>query len=260
MHLSIIKIGGNIIDDEVKLAAFLDSFAAVPGLKILVHGGGKLATKVAEGLGIRQQLVDGRRITDGETLKVVTMVYAGTINKNIVAQLQARGCNAIGLTGADGNSIRAHKRTHPDIDYGYAGDVDSVDAAFLTALLMLDKTIVFAPITHDGKGLLLNTNADTIAQEVARGLSRSFDVSLVYSFEKGGVLLNADDDSSVLTRIGQAEYEALKAKQVIFAGMIPKLDNAFAALRSGVRRVIIGRAEELPLLLAGKAGTTVVNE
>src|SRR5579863_3969863 len=148
MHLSIIKIGGNIIDDEVKLAAFLDNYAAVPGKKILVHGGGKLATKVAEGLGIKQQLVDGRRITDGETLKVVTMVYAGTINKNLVAQLQARGCDAIGLTGADGNCVRAHKRVHPEIDYGYVGDVDSIDPAFFTGLLMLEKTPVFAPITH----------------------------------------------------------------------------------------------------------------
>jgi acetylglutamate kinase len=260
MQLSIIKIGGNIIDDEGKLGTFLDSFAAIPGKKILVHGGGKLATKVAEGLGIRQQLVDGRRITDGETLKVVTMVYAGTINKNIVAQLQARGCNAIGLTGADGNSIRAHKRVHPEIDFGYAGDVDSVDAGFLTGLLMLNKTLVFAPITHDGKGLLLNTNADTIAQEVARGLGRSFDISLVYSFEKSGVLLDTNNEDTVIPRIGPTQYEDLKAKQVIFAGMIPKLDNAFAALRSGVRRVIIGRAEELPLLLAGKAGTTIVNE
>jgi acetylglutamate kinase len=260
MQLSIIKIGGNIIDDEGKLGTFLDSFAALPGKKILVHGGGKLATKVAEGLGIRQQLVDGRRITDGETLKVVTMVYAGTINKNIVAQLQARGCNAIGLTGADGNSIRAHKRVHPEIDFGYVGDVDSVDAGFLTGLLMLNKTLVFAPITHDGKGLLLNTNADTIAQEVARGLGRSFDISLVYSFEKSGVLLDTNNEDTVIPRIGPTQYEDLKAKQVIFAGMIPKLDNAFAALRSGVRRVIIGRAEELPLLLAGKAGTTIVNE
>ncbi|HEV3412216.1 MAG TPA: acetylglutamate kinase [Puia sp.] len=260
MQLSIIKIGGNIIDDEAKLAGFLDSFAATPGKKILVHGGGKLATRVAEALGIKQQLVDGRRITDAETLKVVTMVYAGTVNKNIVANLQARGCDAIGLTGADGNSILAHKRTHPAIDYGWVGDVDSVDAAFLTGLLTLDKTLVFAPITHDGQGHLLNTNADTIAQELARGLGRSFDVSLVYSFEKSGVLMDADDDNSVLSRIGPAEYQDLKAKQVIFAGMIPKLDNAFAALRSGVRRVIIGRAEELPLLLAGKAGTTIVNE
>jgi acetylglutamate kinase len=260
MQLSIIKIGGNIIDDEAKLANFLDIFAAVEGKKILVHGGGKLATKVAEGLGIKQQLVDGRRITDGETLKVVTMVYAGTINKNIVAQLQSRGCDAIGLTGADGNSIRAHKRVHPEIDYGYVGDVDSVDAAFLTGLLMLNKTLVFAPITHDGNGLLLNTNADTIAQELARGLSRSFDVNLVYSFEKGGVLLDTNNEDTVIPRIGPTLYDDLKAKQLIFAGMIPKLDNAFAALHSGVKRVIIGRAEELPLLLAGKAGTTIVNE
>jgi acetylglutamate kinase len=260
MQLSIIKIGGHIIDDESKLNGFLDSFAAIPGKKILVHGGGKLATKVAEGLGIRQQLVDGRRITDAETLKVVTMVYAGTINKHIVAQLQARGCNAVGLTGADGNSILAHKRIHPEIDYGFVGDVDSVDAAFLTSLLMLEATLVFAPITHDGKGLLLNTNADTIAQELARGLGRSFDVSLVYSFEKSGVLLDTDKEDSVISRIGPAQYEDLKAKQLIFAGMIPKLDNAFAALRSGVNRVIIGRAEELPDLLAGKAGTTIVNE
>jgi acetylglutamate kinase len=260
MQLSIIKIGGSIIDDEARLAAFLDSYAAVPGLKILVHGGGKLATKVAEGLGIRQQLVDGRRITDGETLKVVTMVYAGTINKNIVAQLQARGCDAIGLTGADGNGIRAHKRVHPDIDFGYVGDVDSVDAAFLTGLLLLNKSIVFAPITHDGKGLLLNTNADTIAQELALGLRRSFDVSLVYSFEKSGVLLDTNNEDSLIPRINPDQYEDLKSKQVIFAGMIPKLDNAFAALRSGVKRVIIGRAEELPLLLAGKAGTTIVND
>ena len=260
MQLSIIKIGGNIIDDEKKLSNFLEAFSAVPGKKILVHGGGKLATRVAEGLGVKQQLVDGRRITDMETLKIVTMVYAGTINKNIVAKLQAQGCDALGLTGADGNSIRAHKRVHPEIEYGWVGDVDSVDAAFLTGLLMLDKTLVFAPITHDGAGQLLNTNADTIAQELARGLGRSFDVCLVYSFEKSGVLLDTNDESSVIPKIGPGYYEELKAKELIFAGMIPKLDNAFAALRSGVAKVIIGRAEELPLLLAGKAGTTIIHE
>lgn len=260
MQLSIIKISGNIIDDEAALGAFLDSFATTEGKKILVHGGGKLATKVAEGLGIRQQLVDGRRITDAETLRVVTMVYAGTINKNLVAQLQARGCDAVGLTGADGNTILAHKREHPSVDYGFVGDIDSVNASFLTSLLLLDKTPVFAPITHDGKGTLLNTNADTIAQELARGLGRSFDVSLIYSFEKSGVLLDTNSEDSVIPRISPALYEDLKAKQLIFAGMIPKLDNAFAALSSGVTRVIIGRAEELPLLLAGKAGTTIVNE
>lgn len=257
MQLSIIKISGNIIDDENRLLAFLDTFAAVPGKKILVHGGGRLATKVAEGLGVQQLLVDGRRITDAETLKVVTMVYAGTINKNIVAQLQARGCPAIGLTGADGNAILSHKRTHPTIDYGYVGDVDVVNTSLLTSMLLLDKTLVFAPITHDGKGQLLNTNADTIAQELARALSAGFEVSLVYSFEKSGVLLDAEDDASVISRITAVQYEDLKARKVIFAGMIPKLDNAFAALKSGVSRVIIGRAEELSLLLAGQSGTTI---
>ncbi|HTI93580.1 MAG TPA: acetylglutamate kinase [Puia sp.] len=260
MQLSIIKIGGNIIDDEVRLAAFLDNFAAVPGKKILVHGGGKLATKVAEGLGIQQQMVDGRRITDAETLKIVTMVYAGTINKNIVAQLQARNCPAIGLTGADGNAILSHKRTNASIEYGYVGDVDVVNTSLLTSLLLLDKTLIFAPITHDGKGQLLNTNADTIAQELARGLSATFEVSLIYSFEKSGVLLNAEDEASVIGRINRSYYEELKTSGAIFAGMIPKLDNAFAALRSGVARVIIGRAEELPQLLDGSSGTTIIHE
>ena len=260
MELSIIKIGGNIIDDEHKLAAFLDAFAGVPGKKILVHGGGKLATKVAEGLGIAQVLVDGRRITDSETLKIVTMVYAGTINKNIVAQLQARHCDAIGLSGADGNAILAHKRSHATTDYGYVGDVDAINTSLLTSLLLLNKTLVFSPITHDGKGQLLNTNADTIAQELARGLSSTFEISLVYSFEKSGVLLDAENDASVIGRIGPAYYQELKERKLIFAGMIPKLDNAFTALRSGVAKVIIGRAEELPFLLTGQAGTTIVHE
>jgi acetylglutamate kinase len=185
------------------------------------------------------------------------MVYAGTINKTIVAQLQARGCPAIGLTGADGNAILSHKRTHPTIDYGWVGDVDLVNTSLLTSMLLLDKTLVFAPITHDGKGQLLNTNADTIAQELARALSAGFEVTLVYSFEKSGVLRNAEDESSVIGKITAADYEDLKSKKVIFAGMIPKLDNAFAALRSGVARVIIGQAEELPLLLAGRSGTTI---
>ena len=262
--LAVIKIGGNIIDDEAKLAAFLDSFAAIKGKKILVHGGGKLATRMADGLGIRQQLVDGRRITDAETLKIVTMVYAGFINKNIVAQLQARGCDAMGLTGADGNALLAHKRgtsvVNPAIDYGFVGDVDAVDAGFLTQLLNQEKTLVVAPITHDGKGQLLNTNADTIAQEIARGLSRSFATSLVYSFEKSGVLLNAEDDNSVIGQINFSYYQELKQQQVIFAGMIPKLDNAFSALKSGVEKVIIGRAEELSQLLAGQSGTTIVHD
>lgn len=258
--LAVIKIGGNIIDDDIKLGAFLEAFAGVKGRKILVHGGGKLATKLASALGIQQQMIDGRRITDAETLKIVTMVYAGYINKDIVTQLQALHCNAIGLCGADGNAILAHKRIHPTIDYGYVGDVDAVGTGFLGELLLQDKTPVFAPITHDGKGQLLNTNADTIAREIARALSADFEVSLVYSFEKSGVLMDADDDRSVISRIDPASYKDLKERQVIFAGMIPKLDNAFAALDGGVRKVIIGKAEELPQLLSGRSGTTIVHE
>lgn len=258
--LFVVKIGGNIIDDETKLASFLASFAALPGKKVLIHGGGKLATRLAEEMKVPQQMVDGRRITDAETLKIVTMVYAGYINKNIVAQLQARGCNAIGLSGADGNAIQAHKRVHPTLDYGFVGDVDSVNAPLLKTLLDQELAIVLAPITHDKQGLLLNTNADTIAQETAKGLSGHYDVQLIYSFEKSGVLLDANDDSSVIAAITPTYYQQLKAEQKIFAGMIPKLDNAFAALNSGVKKVIIGKAEQLAQLITGQAGTTILHE
>lgn len=258
--LFIVKIGGNIIDDDAKLASFLQSFAALKGKKILVHGGGKLATKLAEQLGIPQQMVDGRRITDAETLKIVTMVYAGYINKNIVAQLQANACPAIGLSGADGNAIQAHKRVHASIDYGFAGDVDTINTRLLQSLLQEDLAIVLSPITHDQQGQLLNTNADTIAQETAKGMSNLYDVQLVYSFEKSGVLLDANDDNTVIASITPAYYQQLKAEQKIFAGMIPKLDNAFAALNSGVKKVIIGKAEQLQQLMTGHAGTSIVNE
>ncbi len=258
--LYIIKIGGNVIDDEKVLSSFLKNFASIEGKKILVHGGGKLATRLAEKLGIEQQLVDGRRITDAETLKIVTMVYAGYINKNIVAQLQASQCNAMGLCGADGDAILAHKRKHPILDYGFVGDVDAINTGLLTSLLDQNIAVVFAPITHDQQGLLLNTNADTIAQELAKGLSDHFDVSLIYSFDKSGVLLNADDDSTVISEITPSYYKQLKAKQKIFAGMIPKLDNAFTALNSGVKKVIIGKAENLSDLISGSSGTTIVNE
>ena len=257
--LYVIKIGGNIIDNEAKLAAFIKDFAAVEGLKVLVHGGGKLATKLAADLGIEQQMIDGRRITDAATLKIVTMVYAGAINKNVVAQLQANGCNAIGLTGADGNAIKAHKRNHPTIDYGFVGDVDEVNTGLLQSLLEQNIAVVLAPITHNSNGLLLNTNADTIAQETAKALSSIYDVELIYSFEKSGVLLNADDDASVIPSINPSTYSELKEKQVIFAGMIPKLDNAFAAINSGVSKVIIGKAEQLQQLIKGEAGTTILN-
>ena len=255
--LYVIKIGGNIIDNEVKLAAFIKDFAAVDGLKVLVHGGGKLATKLAADLGIEQQMIDGRRITDAATLKIVTMVYAGAINKNVVAQLQANGCNAIGLTGADGNAIKAHKRNHPTIDYGFVGDVDEVNTGLLKSLLEQNIAVVLAPITHDGNGLLLNTNADTIAQEAAKALSSIYEVELIYSFEKSGVLMDAEDDTSVIPSINPTTYRELKEKQVIFAGMIPKLDNAFAAINSGVSKVIIGKAEQLQQLITGEAGTTI---
>lgn len=253
----IIKVGGNIIDDETKLSSFLQSFAAVEGKKILVHGGGKLATRLADQMGIQQQMVDGRRITDAETLKIVTMVYAGYINKNIVAQLQALGCNAIGLTGADGNLLLAHKRTHATIDYGFVGDVDAVNTGLVKSLLDQNISIVAAPITHNAKGDLLNTNADTIAQELATSLAHLYQVSLIYSFEKAGVLLDVNDENSVIPEMGPAYYSELKQQQLIFAGMIPKLDNAFAALAKGVDKVIIGKAEQLPGLIAGSAGTTI---
>lgn len=271
-NLYVIKIGGNIIDDEGKLSSFIKSFAQIQGKKILVHGGGKLATKLGETLGIEQKLVDGRRITDAETLKIVTMVYAGLINKSIVSQLQSNNCNAIGLTGADGNCIVAHKRISANsplglggIDYGFAGDIDKINSAFLQNLLEQDITVVIAPITHDKKGQLLNTNADTIAQEIAKALSTYYNVQLIYSFEKSGVLLDVNDETSVIKKISRNYYEQLKApssdgRGAIFAGMIPKLDNAFTALNSGVKKVIIGKAEDLEELVNGNSGTSIVHE
>ena len=257
--LYIIKIGGNIIDDEAKLSSFLRAFAAIDGKKILVHGGGKLATSMAEAMGVQQQMLEGRRITDAETLKIVTMVYAGYINKNIVAQLQSLGCNALGLSGADGDVIRAHKRK-AEIDYGFVGDVDVVNASLLSRLLQQHDTVVLAPITHNGKGQLLNTNADTIAQEVAAAMSNDFHTELIFSFEKSGVLLDVNDETSVLRQITPASYQQLKADGKIFAGMIPKLDNTFVALQRGVKKVIIGKAEQLQQLIQGNNGTSIVHE
>jgi acetylglutamate kinase len=258
--LIIIKIGGNIIDDESKLSLFLRDFAAINANKILIHGGGKLATRLAEQMNAPQQLVDGRRITDAATLKIVTMVYAGYINKTIVAQLQANGCNALGLTGADGNVIRAHKRVHATIDYGFVGDVDSIDVSLLTTLLRQGLCPVLCPITHDKNGQLLNTNADTIAQEAAKALSALFDIELIYSFEKNGVLLDVDNENSVIKKLTVAHYSELKTEGKIFAGMIPKLDNAFSALKCGVKKVIIGKAEEIQELLNGDKGTSISHD
>lgn len=258
--LYIVKIGGNIIDHEGKLEAFLRDFATIKEHKILVHGGGKLATKLAAQLGIPQQIVEGRRITDAETLKVITMVYAGQINKNIIAQLQSAGCNAIGLSGADGNAILAHKRTGSATDYGFAGDIDAVNSDLLNNLLERGLSIVLAPVTHNGHGQLLNTNADTIAQEVATAMSSLYSVSLVFGFEKSGVLRDADNDDTVIRRIDRSSYHDLRSDGTIFEGMIPKLDNAFAALDKGVARVIIGNAEDLQRLIEGRSGTLIATD
>jgi acetylglutamate kinase len=263
--LYVVKISGNIIDDNENLLPFLQDFAAIDEKKILIHGGGKMATKLAEQLGVTQQLVDGRRITDAETLKIVTMVYAGYINKNIVAQLQSVNCNAIGLTGADCNIIQAHKRNinSPvgirNIDYGFAGDIDTVNTDVLQLLLQNNISIILAPLTHDKNGQLLNTNADTVAQEIAKALSALYDVSLIYCFEKNGVLENAEDDTTVIKSITHKNYNELKQKNIIFAGMIPKLDNAFTAVNSGVKKVIIGKAKQINQLIKGESGTTVSN-
>jgi acetylglutamate kinase len=246
--LFIIKIGGNVIDDEKNLSSFLDDFAAVKGPKILVHGGGKIATKIGDKLGIESKYINGRRITDADTIDVVTMVYGGLVNKKMVAQLQSRGCNAIGLTGADANILPANKRPVKDIDYGFVGDVDSaqLSVSSLVSLLSAGLTPVMAPLTHDGKGQMLNTNADTIASTLAVGLSSKYDVRLMYCFEKKGVLENVDDENSVIPLITKDIYAQLLAGKKLFDGILPKIDNAFAAINSGVKEVLIGDARDLP--------------
>lgn len=255
--LTIIKVGGNIIDDDNKLNHFLATFASLKGNKILVHGGGKLATKMAERLNIPQKMVEGRRITDAETLKIVTMVYAGYINKSIVAKLNALNNPTIGITGADAESIMAHKRTQHDIDYGFVGDIDSVNTPILQKILEQHLSIVVAPITQDKKGQLLNTNADTIAQAIATSLSSIFETTLVYSFEKKGVLLDAEDNNSLIPTITMESFQQLKKENKIFAGMIPKIENALKATDAGVKKVIIGDALDLNSLLTGHSGTDI---
>ncbi|WP_231491003.1 acetylglutamate kinase [Pedobacter sp. Leaf170] len=271
-QLTIIKIGGNVIDNSANLHQFLLDFTALPGDKILVHGGGKIATELGESLGIEAKMVEGRRITDIETLRVVTMVYAGLINKNMVAQLQAKGINAIGLTGADGNIIKAKKRpiikvspTGGDlegatIDYGFVGDLDenSVSAETLKSLLKAGLVPVLCAITHDGDTQLLNTNADTIASSVAVAMSALYETRLVYCFEKKGVLKDVNDDSSVVTEIKADEFEGLKADGTVQGGMIPKLHNAFEAIKMGVSAVYIGKADELNELANGVFGTKML--
>ncbi|WP_029903099.1 acetylglutamate kinase [Prevotella sp. 10(H)] len=243
--LTLIKVGGKIVEEEQSLKKLLEDFSQVKGNKILVHGGGRSATKLAERLGIESRMVNGRRITDKDTLQIVTMVYGGLVNKNIVAGLQALGVNALGLTGADMNLMRSDKRPVKDINYGFVGDVAEVNIEILSSLIAQGVVPVLAPLTHDKKGNILNTNADTIAGETAKALAKVFDVSLVYCFEKKGVLMNENDDDSVIPSLTEAEFKDLVQKGVIQGGMIPKLENTFAAIESGVKEVIITRADKI---------------
>ncbi len=252
--LTIVKVGGAVVEDELQLSQLLSDFSAIEGRKVLVHGGGRKATKMAERLGIETQMVNGRRITDAQMLEVVTMVYGGLVNKNLVARLQANGVNALGLTGADADAIHSHKRPLKNgIDYGFVGDVDKVDNQILAHLIEAGITPVMAPLTHDGEGHILNTNADTIASETAKALAQQYDVTLIFSFEKKGVLSNPDDDDSVIATINHADFERYKADGAISGGMLPKIENALSAVDAGVAKVII----TLATAIDGKHGTII---
>lgn len=252
--ITVVKVGGAIVEDPQSLDQLLQNFAAIEGPKVLVHGGGRKATKVATSLGIESKMVNGRRITDAEMLEVVTMVYGGLVNKNIIAQLQSKGVNALGLTGADMDVIHSHKRPQKNgIDYGFVGDVEHVNGFALRNIIEQGITPVMAPLTHDGKGNMLNTNADTIASETAKALARFYDVTLIYSFEKKGVLSNPEDDESVIPTITRQDFEQYVANGTVAGGMIPKLENALAAVDSGVSQVIITLASAID----GKHGTII---
>ena len=252
--ITIVKVGGAVVEDDAQLARLLDGFAAIEGRKVLVHGGGRRATAIASRLGIESRMVGGRRVTDRDMLEVVTMVYGGLVNKNIVALLQARGVDALGLTGADIDAIRSHKRPVKDVDYGYVGDVERVAADKLSTLVEAGMTPVLAPLTHDGQGRMLNTNADTIAGETAKALAERYDVTLVYCFEKKGVLANPDDDDSVIPVITRQDFARLAADGTVSGGMLPKLENAFSAISAGVSRVNI----TLSTAIDGRHGTMIV--
>lgn len=244
MKLNVLKVGGAVVEDAAALASFIDAFAKLDGLKVLVHGGGRTATDVSAKLGIETTMVGGRRVTDADTLKVVTSVYTGLVNKNVVAQLQSKGVNAFGMCGADFGFMKSVKRpvTPQGVDYGFVGDVVDVDYDALSMLLFKKYVPVIAPITHDGFGQLLNTNADTVASMTAQSLSQLFDVTLTYCFEKDGVL---DASGNVIPKIDSQSYAALKAEETVNGGMVPKLDNAFAALAAGVSEVVITSAGNL---------------
>lgn len=252
--LTIVKVGGAVVEDPAQLGVLLDGFCRIGGRKALVHGGGRRATQVASRLGIESRMVGGRRITDEAMLEVVTMVYGGLVNKGIVAALASRGVSAIGLTGADMDVMRSHRRPVRDgIDFGFVGDVDRADAKRLSALIEGGAVPVLAPLTHDGNGQLLNTNADTIASEAAKALAQAYDVTLVYSFEKPGVMADADDPTSVIPSITRTDFERLTADGTVAGGMIPKIENALAAVEAGVSRVVITQASAI----GTDAGTVV---
>ena len=254
--ITVIKVGGAVVEDEAQLTQLLQDFSAIEGRKVLVHGGGRRATKVAAQLGIETQMVNGRRITDASMLEVVTMVYGGLVNKNVVARLQAQGIDALGLTGADIDVIRSHKRPLKNgVDYGFVGDVDRADGDKLHTLIEAEIVPVMAPLTHDGMGNILNTNADTIAGETAKALAKHYDVTLVFCFEKKGVLSNPDDDESVIPTITRADFDRYVADGTISGGMIPKIENAFNAIDAGVGRVVITKADSIGL----NFGTVIVN-
>lgn len=254
LPLTIVKVGGAVVEDSARLDSLLSAFAAIDGRKVLVHGGGRRATAIASRLGVESRMVDGRRVTDGAMLEVVTMVYGGLVNKDIVARLQARGINSIGLTGADGGVIISHKRPVKDVDYGFVGDVDRVDGNRLASLIEGGFTPVMAPLTHDGHGQMLNTNADTIAAETAKALAERYDVTLMYCFEKPGVMAEPDDDSTLIPVITRQDFRRLKADGTVTGGMLPKLENAFSAIDAGVSRVNI----TLATAIDGRHGTMVV--
>ena len=243
--LTIVKVGGKIVEDEQSLAQLIRDFSALEGHKVLVHGGGRTATDIAGRLGIETQMVNGRRVTDAEMLQVVTMVYGGLVNKNVVAKLQSCGVCALGLTGADINVILSHKRVVKDVDYGFVGDVDCVDGERLANLIRSGIVPVMAPLTHDGKGNMLNTNADTIASETAKALAQHFHVTLTYCFEHAGVLSNPDDAESVISNINRESFNSLVANGTVSGGMIPKLENCLAAVDAGVDRVVITNANDI---------------
>ena len=245
MKITVVKIGGNVIDNPEALKEFLKEFAAIEGPKILIHGGGKLATRMAERLELKVQMVDGRRITDKGTLDVVTMVYAGLVNKQIVAGLQAAGCNAIGLSGADGNAVTARRRDPHPIDYGFVGDIERVDSELLRRLLEAGLVPIFSAIMHDGHGTLLNCNADSVASAIALGAAAVAPTDLIFCFEKAGVLRDPDDESSVIPEITAESYAPLKADGTVSKGMIPKIENALKAVEQGVRSVTIRSSSEL---------------